>query len=454
MDIFGNIFYFILVIGALITIHELGHFLAAKLTKMRAEIFCIGMGPRILGWNKKTKFTFGKLDDNLELDGDTDYRLAAFPIGGYVKIAGMVDESMDTDFINSPPKDYEFRSKGSFAKILVMSAGAIMNFILAIIIFSFISFTEGKTELAVTVVGSIDSKTVAEKIGFQANDKIISINNQEVKSWNDIVYGLTLKDFGKELNVEVMRQGQKQNLKYNGNELVKLFASKMPLGLNPGGIEVYVENAVKGRPAEKAGIKPGDRITAVNSIEINTQYKLQETLKILKNQDVTVQWLRNGQTMQSNIFIGNDGLLGIQLRFAPLTKIDYTLMESVKFGFVETVDKTVFIVSSIGQMFKGNVSFNESIAGPVMIFDMTSKQAKEGFASLLNFMALLSISLGFLNILPLPALDGGHIAILLIEGIFRRELPTKAKLYIQQAGIILIILLSVYVIINDVTKFF
>ena len=105
-------------------------------------------------------------------------------------------------------------------------------------------------------------------------------------------------------------------------------------------------------------------------------------------------------------------------------------------------------------MCKGNVSFNESIAGPVMIFDMTSKQAKEGFASLLNFMALLSISLGFLNILPLPALDGGHIAILLIEGIFRRELPTKAKLYIQQAGIILIILLSVYVIINDVTKFF
>ncbi len=453
MDIFGNIFYFVLVIGVLITIHELGHFLAARLTGMRAEVFCIGMGPRLLGWNRKTGFNFGKLNDDIDLGSNTDYRLAMFPIGGYVKISGMVDESMDTDFINAPPQPYEFRSKGSFAKILVMSAGAIMNFVLAAIIFSFIAFSEGRTELGVTTVGTVETSSIAEQIGFQNNDKIIKINNEKVRTWNEIIYGLTLKDFGDQLNVEVIRNNENVNLKYDGGKLVKLFAGKSPLGLNPGGIQVFVADVVKGRPAEKAGIISGDQIIAVNSIPINAQNKLQETLKKFKNQQVNVEWLRNNQLMSSSAQLNDDGLLGIQLRIAPLTKIDYSLIESIQFGASETVDKTVFIVSSIAQMFKGNVTFKESIAGPVMIFDMTSKQAKEGLASLLNFMALLSISLGFLNILPLPALDGGHIAMLIIEGIFRREIPTKAKLYIQQAGIILIIVLSIYVIINDVSRF-
>ena len=143
MEILQSTLAFIVVIGVLVFVHELGHFLAALWTGMRADVFALGMGPRVIGWNRLTGFSFGKLPENLELGEHTDYRLCALPIGGYVKILGMVDESMDTDFAGQPPQPYEFRSKKNWQKALVLSAGVIMNFLLAITVFTGFFLVDG-----------------------------------------------------------------------------------------------------------------------------------------------------------------------------------------------------------------------------------------------------------------------------------------------------------------------
>ena len=156
MDIIQPTIAFIIVIGVLVFVHELGHFLAAKWTGMRADVFAIGMGPRVFGWNRKLGFTFGKVPADLDLHGGTDYRLCALPIGGYVKILGMVDESMDTDFAGLPPQPYEFRSKKNWQKAFVLSAGVIMNFILAILVFWLLPLFYGHEEMATTRVAWVD----------------------------------------------------------------------------------------------------------------------------------------------------------------------------------------------------------------------------------------------------------------------------------------------------------
>jgi Predicted membrane-associated Zn-dependent proteases 1 len=144
MEILNNLFYFIIVIGVLVIFHEFGHFIASRLSGIRVDVFSIGMGPRLFGYNKVNGFTFGKLPEKFELNGFCDYRVCLFPIGGYVKIAGMIDESLDKSFLETPPQEYEFRSKGTLTKLFVISAGVIMNFILAVLLFSIISYSEGK----------------------------------------------------------------------------------------------------------------------------------------------------------------------------------------------------------------------------------------------------------------------------------------------------------------------
>ncbi len=155
MDFFQNLVSFIIVIGVLVFVHELGHFLAALWTGMRADVFALGMGPRVLGWNKINGFSFGKLSEDVQsqLGVHTDYRLCAFPIGGYVKILGMVDESMDNDFVSKEPQPYEFRSKGALARAFVLSAGVIMNLLLALVFFWTILVGYGREDVATTTIG-------------------------------------------------------------------------------------------------------------------------------------------------------------------------------------------------------------------------------------------------------------------------------------------------------------
>jgi regulator of sigma E protease len=189
---FITIFAFILVIGVLVFVHELGHFLTAKWTGMRADVFAIGMGPRMVGWNKHTGLTFGPLPANVELGADTDYRLCWFPIGGYVKILGMIDESFDTEHAEQEVKPYEFRSKKNWQKAIVLLAGVTMNLLLALGVYWVMGMTIGDQVHNVRTVGYVESGSVAFEAGFQRGDFIERIDGVVPESWEDIASKLIL----------------------------------------------------------------------------------------------------------------------------------------------------------------------------------------------------------------------------------------------------------------------
>lgn len=452
MEIISNIFYFIIVIGILVAVHEFGHFIAARLTGMRADIFCIGMGKRLFGYNRINGFTTGSLPNDFDLHGNTDYRIAAFPIGGYVKIAGMVDESFDTKFSSSKPEPWEFRSKGTLAKLFVLSAGVLMNLLLAVIVFSFITFAYGRSVISTSIIGKVESGSIGESIGIKSGDKIIQVNSYPIDSWSEFIEAITLKEFGKELDILLIRNNEQTNLKADGTKILKALANKESIGLSPGGIFVYIEKVLPEQPAYKSGILPGDTLIAINGIDINGFNILQEELKKNIGSKVELVRKRGKEIIADSISTDEKGMIGVQLGYGPFSTISYGIIESSKIGIQESIGAVNLLLSSIQQIIKGNLSFRESVAGPVLIMDMAGEQANRGLESFLRFLALLSISLAFMNILPFPALDGGHIVFVLIEGITRRELSTRVKMAFQQGGIIILLLFMAFVLFNDITR--
>ena len=206
------IIYFAITIGILVFIHELGHFLAAKMTSMRADVFAVGFWKRVCGYNKKTGFTFGELPKDFDGEGNTDYRLSLLPLGGYVKIAGMVDESFDTEFANKEPQPYEFRSKNFWQKSFVISAGVLMNLLLAVFIFWGANFFKGKPVTLTTTVGYVRTDSPADSIGFMKGDIIQSVNGVSVDNWDEIRNEIYINTIGEDLNVKVLRSGAEVNI--------------------------------------------------------------------------------------------------------------------------------------------------------------------------------------------------------------------------------------------------
>ncbi|MBP1683163.1 MAG: rseP, partial [Ignavibacteriaceae bacterium] len=180
------IIYFAITIAILVFVHEFGHFAAAKLSGMRADVFAIGFGKRLFGWNKLSGFSFGDLPKDFDGQGHTDYRLCMLPLGGYVKIAGMVDESYDTEELNQPPKPYEFRSKSLLKKVFVITAGVLMNLILAWLIFWGANFFQAKEYWKTTTIDEVLPGSIADSLGLKTNDKILSVNNKDVTNWQEV----------------------------------------------------------------------------------------------------------------------------------------------------------------------------------------------------------------------------------------------------------------------------
>lgn len=456
MEFLSNILYFIIVIGILVIVHEFGHFITAKISGIRVDAFSIGMGPRLFGYNKVNGFTFGKLPENFELNGYCDYRVCLLPIGGYVKIAGMIDESMDKSFINTPPKEYEFRSKGTLAKLFVITAGVMMNMILAVVLFSIISYSEGKIVWKTNKIGYVQINSVAYSIGLRPGDQILSINNKPVDNWNDIITRLSLDKFGATKRITILRGTDTLTLVVEGDKIVKSIAKgNMNLGLTPERFYVFVRDVETLAPAGKLGLKPGDTLLAINNERLDAFDELTYLLQQNKSKPILLQWKRGEQMLADSVTPTADGKLGFYPGFYFAGEKDtlyYGVFASLSNGVKETIRASELFFSSVAQIFKGNISAKESVGGPIMIAKSASQQASLGVIYFLNFIALLSVTLAIINILPLPALDGGHLIIILIEGIIRRELPIKAKIVIQNIGIGLLVILMIFVVFNDVSR--
>ncbi|MFZ5947216.1 MAG: RIP metalloprotease RseP [Stygiobacter sp.] len=444
------IIYFVITIAILVFVHEFGHFAAAKLSKMRVDIFAIGFGKRLFGWNKITGFTFGDLSKDFDGQGNTDYRLCLLPLGGYVKIAGMIDESFDTKFVEEEPKPYEFRAKSTLAKVFVITAGVMMNLTLAVLIFWGINFFQGKQIFKTTTIANVYENSLADKVGFKSYDKIISINDKKVNNWEDVVDNLMVRNSYKDAEVVLERNGQIDTLSINRNVLNK--SMQNGFFLFPYPTKPVVVDVIKNSPAQEAGIKAGDYIIAINNKNITEGEEINIIVKANKSNVIPIVLLRNKDTVKVKVKPSAEGLIGISHSTAFIGEIEYKtygFIGSFSQAFKNVGQYTILTFVTLKNVIVGKLAFNQAFGGPVKIAQYAVKSADTGIISFLYFLAMLSLSLAIINILPFPVLDGGHFVIILIEGLLKRELPIKVKMAIQNTGFVILLLLMAFILYSD-----
>lgn len=455
MDFIQPTIAFIIVIGVLVFVHELGHFLTAKWTGMRADVFALGMGPRLFGWNRKMGLTIGKVPADLDLEGGTDYRLCLLPLGGYVKILGMVDESMDTDFAGRPPEPYEFRTKKNWQKTIVLSAGVIMNFLLAIVVFWLLPLFYGHTEMATTSIAYVEPTSVMAGTGMAAGDRIISVDGAQVQTWEDLSEMISLSAGTGTRSIVVDRNGSRRTFSLASTEIVRTMAQGRGLGIYPSNMKISFGGVVTLSPAGKAGLKTGDVVLAVDSMPARALSQFQAYVRSHAGMPIVVHIDRSGTTMPVIVTVGTDSTIGVQLEASyngPVLSEVFNVVESLVMAVKETGNTIGMIGSSVAHIFRGTVTVKQSFGGPIRIAQLASRSSDQGLDVFLRFMALISISLGVMNLLPLPGLDGGHLVFVAIESITRKEISTNIKIRFQQVGITLLLLLMAFVFYVDLTR--
>lgn len=449
MDFLSSVFFFIVAIFILVTAHELGHFLTAKLFGMRVDKFYIGFDfweKRI--WRKKI--------------GETEYGIGVFPLGGYVKIAGMVDESLDTNFQGSDPQPWEFRAKPVWQRLIVLAGGVTMNLILAAVIFFGITFVLGEARTSVNTPAFVEKGSVFETMGMKTGDRLQLANGKKLESWEEALDPELF--ITPSLNYTILRDQQSITLKAPSN-ILSTINETQSLGIRPI-VPPLIDEALENMPAQKAGIQSGGLITAINGktvsdwtevvgiisahaakpISITWQY-----LKPVEGEKITAARLRSdGKVFIATVTPNESGKIGISLKQTLVTerrKVGIT--ESMVSGVNQTWKMSTMTVQGFAKIFTGKEDFRKSVGGPIKIAKIASQSAEQGPVSFLFFLAMLSISLAIINILPVPALDGGQFVLNAFEGIIRREIPFEIKMRIQQIGMALLLSLFAYILIND-----
>jgi regulator of sigma E protease len=445
------IIYFIVTVGILVFVHEFGHFLAAKLSKMRVEIFAIGFGKRLFGWNKLTSFTFGDLAKDFDGQGNTDYRLCLLPLGGYVKIAGMVDESFDTKFADAEPKPYEFRAKKTLPKLFVISAGVLMNLLLTLVIFWGMNFFQGKQIYKTTTIGIVEQGSAADQAGFKSFDKVLSVDGKNVTDWEGLIESLLIENAVSDPMIKLERNDTVETITASR----KLLADGYQKGVlfYPSPAKSLIVDVMKNSPAADAQLKKGDLILSINNIQIIKQEQLNEIISSNKEKNIPIVLLRGKDTVRTTVNPGVEGKIGIVHQYAYAGEIEYKtygFFGSITQACVNAGQYTALTFKMLKNVITGKIAFNQAFGGPVKIAQYAVSSADKGIISFLFFLAMLSLSLAIINILPFPVLDGGHLVIILVEGIFKRELPIKVKIAIQNAGFVILLLLMAFIIYSDI----
>lgn len=439
LELTQTILIFIGALMILVFIHELGHFLAAKMFGMRVERFSVGFPPRIWGFKR----------------GDTDYCIGATPLGGYVKISGMVDESMDTEHLAAEPQPWEYRSKPIWQRMVVITAGVIFNMILAFFIYTGIYSTLGKPGLPIEQVAGIyvPEGSLLENVGFKTDDKIVGVNGNYVDAFEELISISELTN--RNLSYQVVREGITIDL-FMPTTFLDSLQQKNFIGY----YNVYlpiISSISLGSPAEDAGLQSGDRFVEVNGEPVNYWEQVTQAIRGTEGViDFVVE--REGQRLTLSIEPYENRTIGIyppSLAQAGATSAQLTFGESIIEGWEQVGEQTMGIIGGFSRMFSGDISIRQNIGGPIAIADLT-KQAvdQNGWLGFWQITALLSITLAIMNILPIPALDGGHLVFLIYEGIARKEPSEKVKIAAQNIGFLLLVSLMVFVIFNDVSRLF
>ncbi len=403
------------------------------------------------GYNKKTGFTFGDLPKDFDGEGNTDYRLSILPLGGYVKIPGMVDESFDTEFANKEPQPYEFRSKNFWQKTFVITAGVAMNLLLAILIFWGANFFKGKPVTLTTTVGYVKADSPADSLGFMKGDVIKSISGVAVENWDEIRNEIYINTIGENLNIKVLRNGVEENLFIPRNRIPDI--EKKGELITPEGYRPYVAEVMKDSPAQSAGLLSGDIFLSLNGQSLGNSSEFIQIVSQNAGVELSSQILRGTDTLNLAVIPGSDGKIGIAINDIFEGKSEFKtfgFFESFYVAGIDLINLTKVTFSVGSKVISGQVEFGKAFGGPVRIAQLAAKSADVGIESFLFFIAVLSLSLAIINILPFPVLDGGHLLMIIIETIARREIPVKVKMAINNTGFVLLLLLMAFIIYNDI----
>ncbi|MEX0686025.1 MAG: RIP metalloprotease RseP [Balneolales bacterium] len=438
----------LLIFGAaifiLVLVHEFGHFIAAKVFGMRVEQFSIGFPPRLFG--KKV--------------GDTDYCISATPLGGYVKIAGMMDESMDNSFLEEEPKPWEYRSKPVWQRVIVITAGVIMNMILAYVIFTGIVYTYGVNQIPVENIPGlyIPEGSLADKVGFETDDRIIAVNDRQL----DKIEGANLFSMSditsSELSFTVLRNGQRIELYAPSGFMDDISKEPDFINMLQNALPSQVGSVQAGTPADEAGLQEGDKIVAIDGDSVNYWLQMVEKIQSAEN-SLIFEIDRNGERIEAAITPDPERkIIGIgqvdAYDFFDADTEQYGLFASIPKGIAQGNDSFKGIINGFKQLLTGAISFRENLGGPVAIASVTADATERGgMLGFWNITAFLSITLAIMNILPIPMLDGGHLMFLIYEGITRREPSMRVKMALQQIGFILLIGLMIFVTFNDILRY-
>jgi len=424
----------ILSLSILVGLHELGHLLAAKYYGMRVEQYSIGFPPKIFG----VKY------------GETIYSIGAIPLGGFVKISGMIDESLDTDKMKEEPKSWEFRSKPAWQRLIVMMGGIIINVILGIIIFIFLNYHFGETYVTKDEVNKygIYAFDLAKDLGLQTGDKIVEINGQDYEKFRDI-YGAEVM-LGSESYYTVDRDGEIINIPIPADFIERLNEKGKESGFIDLLYPYEVGKVAKKSAAEKAGLLTGDKILEVNDQSVIYFQVLREVLQENKGQEVTLKIERDNQPMMLKVQVDDKGVIGFFANSLLEThRIQYTFIEAVNAGIKESFQVTILNIRGLGKVIRGEVSRKsvKSVIGIAEYFGGTWDWRNFWFLT-----GMLSMWLAFLNFLPIPALDGGHVMFLGYEIISGRKPSDKVMEGAQKFGMAFLLVLMVFLIGNDIVN--
>jgi len=423
-------------LSILVLLHEWGHFAAARFFNIRVEKFYVFFD----AWGKKL-FSFKK--------GDTEYGIGWLPLGGYVKITGMVDESLDTAQLNSAPEPYEFRSKPAWQRLIVMLGGVTVNAILGVIIFSGILMYWGEkfipnSELKHGIVAS----ELAQEVGLQTGDKLVSINGEPVIKFDEIMSSKVL--LGDDVAISVDRNGELVKIVLP-NDFTKRLLNAEKLTFVLPRTAFKVGEVMAGMPAAAAGLQAGDEIKSINGSTVRYFDELQAALQQFKGQSILIDVQRAGQPTTINVAVSESGTIGFypELEALEISFKKYSFFESIPAGATLAWNVITDNIKGFGKVFSGDIPVEKSLGGPIAI----AKKMYGGVWDWYRFWmttGLLSMILAFMNLLPIPALDGGHVVFLLIEMVIRRPVGEKVMLVAQYVGMILIISLMVFAFGNDI----
>ena len=487
IEILSYILWTVVALTLLVFVHEMGHFLTAKLFGMRVDRFSIGFPPVIAGkeW------------------GETEYVIGATPLGGYVKIAGMIDESMDTEHVGSEPEPHEFRAKPVWQRIVVITAGVIFNVILAAIIFTGLKATLGDSYVPADQIEEVHvaEGSPAYELGLRTGDRITRIDGEVPREASQLALANPEDLLADTLTITVERDGEKRTFTAPPNIMTRVSrAARQGENFGVSFLPSVVASVREGSPAAEAGLQAGDRITAIGGEPVRFWGELTQAVHAAGTNPLTVRWTRPDSARaaagsdtakmeppSSNASGGGFGapeqtatrpggvfettltprydsargrpLIGVAAPSAAMMegelgvrRVSYGPAEALSAGIAQTWQMTETVAESLRRIFFGRDSFRANVGGPVEIAQVTKQAADQGMGAFWNIVALLSITLAIMNILPIPALDGGHLMFLLYEGVTRRRPSEKVRMVMQQIGFVVLIVFMAFVIFNDILR--